>query len=33
MELNVFVKQLFEEAKKVGFAECEVYYVDRESLV
>ena len=32
MELKIFVDQLFAEAKKVGFVECEVYYVDRESL-
>ena len=32
MELKIFVNQLFKEAKDVGFAECEVYYVDRESL-
>ena len=32
MELEVFVKELFEEAKNAGFAEYEVYYVDRESL-
>ena len=32
MELNEFVKELFSIADKSGFAECEVYYVDRESL-
>ncbi len=32
MELNEFVKELFAEAKKAGFSEYEVYYVDRESL-
>ena len=32
MELNIFVKELFESAKKAGFAECEVYYLDKESL-
>ena len=32
MELNKFVDELFNKAKNVGFNECEVYYVDRESL-
>ena len=32
MKLNQFVNELFDKAKEVGFAECEVYYVDRESL-
>ena len=32
MELNKFVNELFDKAKEVGFAECEVYYVDKESL-
>lgn len=32
MELNIFVKELFKEAKKSGFKEYEAYYVDRESL-
>lgn len=32
MELNQFVNELFDKAKEVGFAECEVYYVDKESL-
>ena len=32
MELNQFVKELFNKAKEAGFVECEVYYVDRESL-
>ena len=26
MELKIFVDQLFAEAKKVGFVECEAYY-------
>ena len=32
MELDLFVKGLFKKAKKAGFSEYEVYYVDRESL-
>ena len=32
MELNEFVDLLFRKAKKEGFSEYEVYYVDRESL-
>ncbi|SCK01471.1 peptidase PmbA [uncultured Clostridium sp.] len=32
MELNKFVNELFDKAKEVGFDECEVYYVDKESL-
>ena len=32
MELNKFVNGLFDKAKEVGFDECEVYYVDKESL-
>lgn len=32
MELDLFVKELFKKAKKAGFSEYEVYYVDRESL-
>lgn len=32
MELNIFVKELFKEAKNAGFKEYEAYYVDRESL-
>ena len=32
MELNQFVNELFDKAKQVGFTECEVYYVDKESL-
>lgn len=32
MELNIFIKELFKEAKKSGFKEYEAYYVDRESL-
>lgn len=32
MELNIFVKKLFKEAKNAGFKEYEAYYVDRESL-
>lgn len=32
MELNKFVDELFNKAKNIGFNECEVYYVDRESL-
>lgn len=32
MELNLFVNTLFKRANEAGFDECEVYYVDRESL-
>ena len=32
MELKEFIDKLFKEAKNNGFDECEVYYVDRESL-
>lgn len=32
MNLNIFVDDLFKEAKKAGFSEYEVYYLDRESL-
>lgn len=32
MQLNQFVKELFNKAKEAGVIECEVYYVDRESL-
>lgn len=32
MEFNLFKKELFEEAKKNGFDECEIYYSDAESL-
>ena len=32
MKLEAFVNDLFAAAKKIGFEECEVYYVDRESL-
>lgn len=32
MELNIFVQELFKEAKNAGFKEYEVYYLDRESL-
>ena len=32
MELNLFVNTLFKRASEAGFDECEVYYVDRESL-
>ncbi len=32
MELNKFVNELFDKAKEVEFSECEVYYVDKESL-
>lgn len=32
MELNIFVEELFKEAKKAGFKEYEAYYLDRESL-
>lgn len=32
MELNIFIKKLFQEAKNNGFNEYEIYYVDRESL-
>lgn len=32
MELNLFVNVLFKRANQEGFDECEVYYVDRESL-
>lgn len=32
MNLDDFVKILFEEAKKIGFEEYEIYYMDKESL-
>ena len=32
MEFNIFIQKLFSEAKKAGFDEYEVYYIDRESL-
>ena len=32
MEFNLFKKELFEEAKKNGFEDCEIYFTNRESL-
>lgn len=32
MEFNLFKKELFEEAKKNGFEDCEIYYSNTESL-
>lgn len=32
MDINKFTETLFKKAKAKGFEECEVYYVDRESL-
>ncbi|MEG0297148.1 MAG: TldD/PmbA family protein [Clostridium sp.] len=32
MDINIFTKRLFEKAKNKGFEDCEVYYVNRESL-
>lgn len=32
MEFNEFKETLFKRAKESGFSECEVYYIDRESL-
>ncbi|ASW44105.1 TldD/PmbA family protein [Clostridium isatidis] len=32
MEVKVFIDKLFEKAKRAGFEEYEVYYVDKESL-
>lgn len=32
MDFNLFKKELFKEAKKSGFEECEIYYSDVESL-
>ncbi|SFC34368.1 TldD/PmbA family protein [Clostridium uliginosum] len=32
MDFELFKEKLFTEAKKAGFDECEIYYLDRESL-
>ena len=32
MEFKEFRNKLFDKAKREGFSECEVYYVDKESL-
>ena len=32
MEFKEFKEKLFKKAKEEGFIECEVYYIDRESL-
>lgn len=32
MDINIFTELLFKKAKEKGFEECEVYYIDRESL-